>query len=98
MRRVCRLALPLLAQLAAAGCAGGQSATNPAPASFVRADTVALRRRLDSLASAHRARTDGDAVASDALRPEVTRLFSTADAAEGVRSFVERRPARFQGR
>ena len=54
MRRVWRLALPLLAQLAAAGCAGGQSATNPAPASFVHADTVALRRRLDSLASAHR--------------------------------------------
>ncbi len=32
------------------------------------------------------------------LRPEVTRLFGTADAAEGVQSFVERREARFQGR
>jgi hypothetical protein len=32
------------------------------------------------------------------LRPEVMRLFGTADAAEGVQSFVERREARFQGR
>ena len=54
MRRVWRLALPLLAQLGAAGCAGGQSATNAAPASFARADTAGLRRTLDSLASAHR--------------------------------------------
>lgn len=54
MRGGWRLALPLLAQLGAAGCAGGQSATNPAPASFARADTAALRRTLDSLASAHR--------------------------------------------
>ena len=54
MRRVWRLGLPLLAQLGAMGCAGGQSAANLAPASFVRADTTALRRTLDSLASAHR--------------------------------------------
>jgi len=54
MRRGWRLALSLLAQLGTAGCAGGQSAANPAPASFARADTVALRRTLDSLASAHR--------------------------------------------
>ena len=54
MRRVWRLTLPLVAQLAAAGCAGGQSASNPVPASFARADTAALRRTLDSLASAHR--------------------------------------------
>jgi beta-lactamase class A len=54
VRRAWRFALPLLAQLGAAGCAGGQSATNPAPASFARADTAGLRRTLDSLASAHR--------------------------------------------
>jgi hypothetical protein len=32
------------------------------------------------------------------LRPDVTRLFATADAGEGVQSFVERRAAHFQGR
>ena len=51
-----------------------------------------------SLASAHLARTNGDDAAIERLRPEVTRLFATADAAEGVQSFVERREARFQGR
>ncbi|MDT5362742.1 MAG: hypothetical protein QOC69_4504 [Mycobacterium sp.] len=50
-----------------------------------------------TLASAHLARTQGDAAAADRLRPEVTRLFGTADAAEGVQSFVERRPAQFRG-
>ena len=49
------------------------------------------------LTSAHLARAQGDA-AIERLRPDVTRLFATADAAEGVQSFVERRPARFQGR
>jgi beta-lactamase class A len=48
-----RLTLPLLAQLGAAGCAGGQSARVPSPASFARADTAGLHRTLDSLASAH---------------------------------------------
>jgi enoyl-CoA hydratase len=50
-----------------------------------------------TLASAQLARTAGDAVAIERLRPEVTRLFGTADAAEGVQSFIERRPARFHG-
>ncbi len=50
------------------------------------------------LASAHLARTEGDDAAIERLRPEVTRLFGTADAAEGVQSFIERREARFQGR
>jgi hypothetical protein len=49
------------------------------------------------LASAQLARTEGDAAAIAALRPEVTRLFGTADAAEGVQSFIERRPASFRG-
>jgi enoyl-CoA hydratase len=50
-----------------------------------------------TLASAHLARNEGDAAAIDRLRPEVTRLFGTADAAEGMQSFVERRPAQFSG-
>jgi 1,4-dihydroxy-2-naphthoyl-CoA synthase len=49
------------------------------------------------LASAQLARTEGGAAAIAALRPEVTRLFGTADAAEGVQSFIERRPASFRG-
>jgi beta-lactamase class A len=53
MRHGWRLALPLLAQLGASGCAVGQPAGKPAPASFVRADTASLHRTLDSLASAH---------------------------------------------
>ena len=51
-----------------------------------------------TLASAHRARDEGDAAAIAHLRPEVTRLFGTEDAAEGVQSFIERRPATFSGR
>jgi len=53
MTRRWRIALPFIAQLAAAGCAGGQGAGRPAPASFVRADTAKLHRTLDSLAGAH---------------------------------------------
>ena len=53
MRRAWRLALPLLAQLGTSGCAAGQAARTPAPASFVRADTASLHRTLDSLAAAH---------------------------------------------
>ena len=51
-----------------------------------------------TLASAHRARDEGDAAAIADLRPEVTRLFGTADAAEGLQSFGERRAATFTGR
>ena len=53
MRRGWRLALPLLAQLGASGCAVGQAAQKPAPVSFVHADTASLHRTLDSLATAH---------------------------------------------
>lgn len=51
-----------------------------------------------TLASAHLAREQGDAAAIERLRPDVAALFGTADAAEGVQSFVERRQARFEGR
>jgi beta-lactamase class A len=53
MTRTWRFALPLIAQLAIAGCAGGQGAAHPAPVSFARADTARLHRTLDSLAGAH---------------------------------------------
>jgi enoyl-CoA hydratase/carnithine racemase len=51
-----------------------------------------------TLASAHLARDQGDAAAIKRLRPDVAALFASADAAEGVQSFIERRQARFQGR
>ncbi|MCV7330251.1 crotonase/enoyl-CoA hydratase family protein [Mycobacterium cookii] len=51
-----------------------------------------------TLASAHLARERGDAAAIERLRPDVAALFATADAAEGVQSFIERRQAQFQGR
>jgi beta-lactamase class A len=55
MRHAMRRSLLLAALLAAPGCANGQGprAGAPAPTSFARADTAALRRTLDSLASGH---------------------------------------------
>jgi enoyl-CoA hydratase len=50
------------------------------------------------LASAHRARTEGDQAAFDRLAPDVVTLFNSADGAEGMQSFVERRKAEFAGR
>lgn len=51
-----------------------------------------------TLASAHLARKHGEAAAIEQLRPAVIELFASADAAEGVQSFIERRETRFQGR
>ncbi|MGB8386846.1 crotonase/enoyl-CoA hydratase family protein [Mycobacterium sp.] len=51
-----------------------------------------------TLASAHLARLRGEAAAIERLRPDVTPLFASEDAAEGVQSFIERRLAHFQGR
>ncbi|MFH9672424.1 crotonase/enoyl-CoA hydratase family protein [Streptomyces sp. NPDC017405] len=51
-----------------------------------------------TLASAHRAREHGDAAAIAEMRPAIARLLATADGAEGVASFVERRDAVFTGR
>jgi enoyl-CoA hydratase/carnithine racemase len=62
------------------------------------ADSAAPLGVRATLASAQRARDEGDAAAIAQLRPDVQRLFGSADAAEGVQSFVERRPAKFTGR
>ncbi|MEU6587513.1 crotonase/enoyl-CoA hydratase family protein [Nocardia sp. NPDC046763] len=51
-----------------------------------------------TLASAHHARAEGQAAAAANLRTEVARILATADGAEGINSFLERRAARFTGR
>ncbi len=51
-----------------------------------------------TLESAHRSLIEGDAAAAAQLLPGIRALFSTADAAEGMLSFVERRQATFTGR
>ncbi|MFF7970673.1 crotonase/enoyl-CoA hydratase family protein [Streptomyces sp. NPDC007905] len=50
------------------------------------------------LESAHLAHERGEGAAIERLRPDIARLLATADGAEGVRSFVERRDAVFTGR
>ncbi len=50
------------------------------------------------LASAHRARIEGEAAAFARLDSDMAALFDTADGREGLMSFVERREARFTGR
>jgi enoyl-CoA hydratase len=51
-----------------------------------------------TLASAHRARLEGEAAAFARLSPEMADLFESEDGREGLLSFVERRAARFTGR
>lgn len=78
----------------------------PDPAAALRRATTIAHTIADDaaplgvrtiLASAHRARTDGDQAAFDQLSPDVAALFATADGSEGMQSFVDRRPARFTG-
>jgi enoyl-CoA hydratase len=83
-----------------------QELTDDAPAALARATEIAhtIADRCaplgvqTALASAHRAREEGDAAAVARLNPDVARLFSTADGREGIASFIERRDARFTGR
>ena len=51
-----------------------------------------------TLASAHRARLEGEAAAFARLEPDMADLFETEDGREGLQSFIERREARFTGR
>lgn len=51
-----------------------------------------------TLASAHRARLEGEATAFARLEPDMAELFETEDGREGLQSFIDRREARFTGR
>jgi hypothetical protein len=51
-----------------------------------------------TLTSAHRSRDDGNPAAVASLIPDIITLFGTADTAEGIASFAERRTATFTGR
>ena len=65
------------------------------------AHTIAAQAPLAVQATRRSARTaevEGEGAALAALMGEARALMSTRDAREGVLSFVERRPARFEGR
>jgi enoyl-CoA hydratase len=51
-----------------------------------------------TLASAHRARLEGEEAAFARLDADMAELFATDDGREGLESFIERREARFTGR
>jgi enoyl-CoA hydratase/carnithine racemase len=51
-----------------------------------------------TLASAQRALTEGHAAAAARLNDDMVALMRTDDGAEGMMSFIERRPANFTGR
>lgn len=52
----------------------------------------------ETLASARIARDSGEAAAREHLKEALAKIMASEDAAEGVRSFLERREARFTGR
>jgi enoyl-CoA hydratase/carnithine racemase len=52
----------------------------------------------ETLRNARIARDEGEAVAREHLKEALARILVSEDAAEGVRSFLERRQARFTGR
>jgi enoyl-CoA hydratase/carnithine racemase len=68
---------------------------------LVLAETVAAQAPLGvtaSLKSARLARSQGEAAAVARLLPDLLPLMQSEDVQEGLRSFMERRPAQFRGR
>ncbi|MGE5602550.1 MAG: crotonase/enoyl-CoA hydratase family protein [Nitrososphaerales archaeon] len=71
------------------------------PRALELAATVSAQAPLGvqaTVRSARQALVEGEPAALQALFPAVQQLFATDDAAEGMRSFIERREARFAGR
>ncbi len=65
------------------------------------AETIARQAPLGvqaSLKSARRTLVEGERAAIGRLLPDLAPIMKSEDAAEGIRSFVERRQARFKGR
>jgi enoyl-CoA hydratase/carnithine racemase len=52
----------------------------------------------ETIASARKGLREGHVAAARALRATIVRLMQTADAREGVQSFIERRAGKFEGR
>jgi len=51
-----------------------------------------------TLASAYKTRSNGPAIAATLLYPELVKILDSEDAAEGIKSFQEKRKAKFPGR
>ncbi|MBI5482550.1 MAG: crotonase/enoyl-CoA hydratase family protein [Deltaproteobacteria bacterium] len=71
------------------------------PRALELAETVAAQAPLAvqaTLRNARLANEGGAALAARELMPEILRLMASEDAVEGLRSFVERRAAKFTGR
>ncbi|MET8954306.1 crotonase/enoyl-CoA hydratase family protein [Streptomyces sp. NPDC004393] len=85
----------LVQELAADGPAAIERATQIARVIAEKSAPLGVRAVLGS---AHLAQEQGERAAIGRLRPDVARLVATADGAEGIRSFVERRDAAFTGR
>jgi enoyl-CoA hydratase len=75
---------------------GGQldSAVELAERIATRSAPLAVRT---TLAAAQRANREGERAAEDRFVDDVVSLFKSQDGAEGMASFIERRPARFVG-
>jgi enoyl-CoA hydratase/carnithine racemase len=85
----------LVQELAADGPAAIERATQIARVIAEKSAPLGVRTTLNS---AHLAHEHGESAAIERLRPDIARLIATADGAEGVQSFVERRDAVFTGR